>query len=267
MNPLDILRRTPKNNCGQCGHPACLAFAAAVAREGEDPDRCPFLDRQGLILENDTDFSRGDAEQELALIAHLQEKVALLDFSKLAGPLGADWREESPDILYFPYLGQQTALGKTSIRIDGREPADHRDTILLYNYVQGSGGRPPAADWVGLESLPNTISKVRTLAVYCEERLARLFSIPPPAPLIEAAGVLGGQSGGSDSATFDFVIPVLPMVPHYVLFWEAAVEEGFPAKVKVLFDRHVLDFLDLESLVFAAERLADRLGELLVPPV
>jgi hypothetical protein len=33
--------------------------------------------------------------------------------------------------------------------------------------------------------------------------------------------------------------------------------------VKVLFDRRVLDFLDLESLVFSAERLADRLAALI----
>ncbi|MCW5200548.1 DUF3786 domain-containing protein, partial [Desulfobulbus sp. F4] len=44
--------------------------------------------------------------------------------------------------------------------------------------------------------------------------------------------------------------------------WEADTEDGFAAKVKVLFDHHVLDFLDLESLVFAAERMADRLLEL-----
>lgn len=28
MNPFEIVRRTPKTNCGQCGHAACLAFAA-----------------------------------------------------------------------------------------------------------------------------------------------------------------------------------------------------------------------------------------------
>jgi Na+-translocating ferredoxin:NAD+ oxidoreductase RNF subunit RnfB len=48
MGPLEILRRTPKNNCGRCGYPTCLAFAAAVAREGEEPSRCPIHDRKGV---------------------------------------------------------------------------------------------------------------------------------------------------------------------------------------------------------------------------
>jgi len=49
------------------------------------------------------------------------------------------------------------------------------------------------------------------------------------------------------------------MVPQFLLFWEEEPEDGFAAKAKVLFDHHVLDFLDLESLVFSAERFAERL--------
>ena len=49
------------------------------------------------------------------------------------------------------------------------------------------------------------------------------------------------------------------MIPQYLLFWEKEPEDGFEAKTKVLFDHHVLDFLDLESLVFSAERMAERL--------
>jgi CO dehydrogenase/acetyl-CoA synthase gamma subunit (corrinoid Fe-S protein) len=52
MNPLEIVRRTPKtSHCGQCAHATCLAFAAAVARGGEGPDKCPFLDRAGLTMD------------------------------------------------------------------------------------------------------------------------------------------------------------------------------------------------------------------------
>ena len=51
-------------------------------------------------------------------------------------------------------------------------------------------------------------------------------------------------------------------MPHYLLFWDEEAEEGFESRVKVLFDQHVLDFLDIESLVFSAERLAERILEL-----
>ena len=48
MNPLEILHRTPKTNCGECGYPTCLAFAAAVTRAGADINVCPYIDLQGL---------------------------------------------------------------------------------------------------------------------------------------------------------------------------------------------------------------------------
>ena len=35
MNPLEILQRTPKTNCGECGQPTCLAFAVAAHLEPE----------------------------------------------------------------------------------------------------------------------------------------------------------------------------------------------------------------------------------------
>lgn len=107
---------------------------------------------------------------------------------------------------------------------------------------------------------------MRTLATYCEERLAALFAGSPRAAVLSACGRLGGLNLPDASADLACMVPVLPRVPHCLLFWGEEPEDGFAARVKVLFDRRVLDFLDLESLVFSAERLADRLALLLADP-
>ncbi|MBU1138622.1 MAG: DUF3786 domain-containing protein, partial [Proteobacteria bacterium] len=114
-------------------------------------------------------------------------------------------------------------------------------------------------EWIGMESLPNSISKIRTLRVYCEERIASYFTGRPDllkrcAPLLDA--VL--QEDSEQSCTAAFLVPVLPRLPLFVLFWDEEQEDHFPAKVKVLFDQDVLAFLDIESLVFASERMAER---------
>jgi len=269
MNPLDILQRTPKTNCGECGHPTCLAFSAAVSRAGAEITLCPYIDLQGIVSKKSgrkKDMNelaeQVAAEHDLALVRHLQEKVSTLDFGSIGKPLGAGWSNDNPDFLYLRYLGQDVMLGKMKMLMDSNEVVDPRDQILLYNYVHSCGGRKPDNTWVGMESLPNSISKVKTLATYCENKIAEHLSGKPAFLLKEIGGQLDGYEGPDDlssSATSSLIVPVLPMVPQYLLFWEKEPDDGFEAKTKVLFDHHVLDFLDLESLVFSAERLAEKL--------
>ena len=270
MTPHQFLKFIPATNCGECGYPACLAFAVAVTKGGVSPELCPYLNKKELPEElspqkNNVGLEaveRGQEERDMALVAHLKSKVLDLEFKSLSVRLGADWQENTPDELRFIYLGRQVILDRDEVIVGGRQLVDPRDQILLYNYVAFGGGRRPEGNWVGMESLPNSISKIRTLATYCELRLAKRFS-----GRADVLGTLCQQIGGADgpgdqSAEVGLVIPVLPRVPHYLLFWDEEPEDGFDARVKVLFDTHVMDFLDLESLVFAAERLADRLAEL-----
>ncbi len=265
MNPLEFLKYTPKTNCGDCGHPTCLAFAVAVTKGGVDPGRCPHVDPAALPALAGADgpgleaVDRGQEERDMALVAHLKSKVSNIDFQAAARTLGARWSPDEPQVLCFRYLGRPVRLGRDDVRMDGEEVVDPRDQILLYNYVAFGGGRVPDGTWIGMESLPNSISKVRTLATYCEMRLADRFS-GRAAALDAACARIDGRGGPpGQSATVASVIPVLPHVPLYLLFWDEEPDDGFEARVKVLFDHHVMDFLDLESLVFAAERMADRL--------
>lgn len=273
MNPLDILQRTPKTNCGECGHPTCLAFAAAVSRAGLEITLCPYIDLTGLeinVISSTKDLENlaeeVATEHDLSLVRHLREKVSQLNFGAIASALGAKWHKYNPETLRLRYLGQDVVLSKKEILINNDTVADPRDQILLYNYVFSEGGRQPDNNWVGMESLPNSISKVKTLGTYCENRIAEHLSGKPGHILKDIGQQFDGYEGPaelSSSATSSLVVPVLPMVPQFLLFWEEEPEDGFAAKAKVLFDQHVLDFLDLESLVFSAERFAERLVLLL----
>lgn len=272
MNPLEILHRTPKTNCGECGHLTCLAFAAAVARAGADISVCPYINLQGLEAaalssKKDMEDLAGQVaeEHDWALVKHLREKVSKIDFGSIAGSLGASWNEQNPDVLSLRYLGQEVMLGKAEIFLSNDTVVDPRDQILLYNYVHSCGGKKPDGTWIGMESLPNSISKIRTLATYCEKKIAKFLSGKPAHVLTDLGVQLDGYDGPPDlgsTATNSLIVPVLPMVPQYLLFWEEDSEVGIEAKAKVLFDHSVLDFLDLESLVFSAERFAERLVQL-----
>lgn len=50
---LEVLRHLPRTNCGGCGVPTCLAFAALVATDPTALERCPDLalpDRAGSLV-------------------------------------------------------------------------------------------------------------------------------------------------------------------------------------------------------------------------
>lgn len=202
-------------------------------------------------------------EKDKALVTYLKNKVRKVDLSMAAFGLGCEWSGPAPDFLRFRYLGQDVTLSSEGVFFGGKEVEDPRDQILLYNYISFGGGVIRSGEWVGMESLPNSISKVRTLRVYCEERIAAHFC-GRVAKLRECAaridGVLQDIQGQACSAAFQ--VEVLPRLPVMLLFWDEDQEDGFPPRVKVLYDRNVLSVLDLESLVFASERMAERLVEL-----
>jgi hypothetical protein len=267
MNPLEVLKRTPKSNCGACGYAACLAFAANVARSGEDPKKCPYINLDGLTFEKQagTSLDKMAEKHDLDLIRHLQDKIRDLDFTAIASPLGLSLPPGEMGVLSFSYLGQSVLLSKSRILINGKEPEDPRDQILLYNYVYSGGADPPSGIWTGLESLPNSISKIKTLATYCENRLSQLFAGQSIDRIFSLCAQLGGKPARNTSATAAAIIPVLPNLPQQLLFWDEEPEDGFDARIKILFDKNVLDYLDLESLVFSSERMADRLILLFSP--
>ncbi len=272
LQPLEFIKFTPKTNCGECGYPACLAFAVAVTKGGEDPRKCPHVDVRALgeefaLAERGSGGMAGVAglldEKDKALVAHLKSKIRDLDLAVVAPAIGCEWSGPETDCLRFRYLGRDVTLSSQGVFFGDQAVEDPRDQILLYNYVYYGGGDGIAGEWVGLESLPNSISKVRTLRVYCEERIAGHFC-GRERLLRDCASRIDAQPRDEQeqSCSAAFLVAVLPRLPMVLLFWDEEPEDGFGPRVKLLYDRNVLSVLDMESLVFASERMAERLVEL-----
>jgi len=98
---------------------------------------------------------------------------------------------------------------------------------------------------------------VVTLKRYTEDKLAGEFEKRGD-ELKKRLIAMNAEETGQCHADFCLVVPVLPKIPIQVHFWDAEEEDGFPASVKVLFDRNALEFLDIESLIFASERMAEK---------
>lgn len=256
LGVLEIVKVLPKTNCGECGEAGCLAFALALSTGKRSLEECPYVDRDKISGEI---ISRPASERDQAyrILEEVKNKARNIDFEKAAPGLGLSLKEGR---LYIPYLDGEVELTKEGARrLDGLE-LDPRDQILLYNYVIFQGYTPLSGNFVGLEAFPNSISKVATLRRYAEEKLARALEEDFEA-LQEAMKRFRSRrlSGEADLAA---EIQVLPRVPLRVYFWHGDPEEALSPEVKILYDSRATEYLDLESLVFCAERLVERWIEL-----
>ncbi len=252
---FDILKETKKDNCGECGYPTCMAFAAAVHTGGCSKSACPYI-------KGATDKVKPALQDpETALAKELKQKVKGLDLPERAPGLGAQVVDtEYGKALRLRYLGRDVYISAEKIYAEDGEELETRDQILLYNYLFFGGKGDLSGEWVGLESFPNSISKVVTLKRYTEEKIARHFA-GRPGLFLERCKGLGGLDVPECQADACVTVPVLPKVPIQLHFWDEDKDDGFPAEVKALFDKRALDFLDIESLIFAAERLAETITQ------
>ena len=197
-------------------------------------------------------------DPDTVLLKTLKEKVSTVDLAERGPRLGGAVVEENgKQMLRLLYLGDTVLISSENVVSSRGGELDPRDQILLYNYLFFGGRGELSGDWVGLESFPNSISKVVTLKRYTEDKLAREFQ-GRGRELERVLSQMGAQKVKECHADFCVVVPVLPMVPVQVHFWDADEDDGFPASVKVLFDSNALEFLDIESLIFAAERMTEK---------
>lgn len=266
MSVLDVFKVLPQTNCGECGQSTCLAFATQVIKEGEDLEKCPYLPAESgpavaaVKVQQGQGIGRRRETIAIALEA-VQEKVALLNFAALAPGLGAAYGEEDgKPYLGFPFFGQPLKVFKDQVQYPPGVHANPWDAIFLYNYIASRGQKPLTGEWITYQSLPNSVSKVKTLE-RLQREFATEFSYRLPELKERAACLKAEPVTVGEDADFEAVFWPLPKVPVVLLFWDTEKEENFPAQARFLFDVTVSDFLDLESLLFLVEGLIDRFHE------
>ncbi|MBN2332270.1 MAG: DUF3786 domain-containing protein [Deltaproteobacteria bacterium] len=263
---LELLKMLPRTNCGACGYSTCMAFATHVLREGEKPSKCCHFEAEKLarveaILK---------AQEEGGITAfpghfvsarkHVISKIQDYDLEELAPFLGAEYgeRDGRPGLVINLLQRRYEVTLDEVVPVDGPQE-DVWEHVLLYNYIAGACREPLKGNWVAMGELPGALAKQKGFGEGCEEKIAAGFGGRLPA-LKQALGHLGAVSPPMDTnAEFHAVFYPLPRVPFLLYFWDEDRDDGFPAKVKILFDATVLCYLDIESLVFLGEKTAQRL--------
>lgn len=265
LTPIDLYKLTPKTNCGECGFPACLAFATQVIVGQADIEACPYLVKEDLgpfraqlLGQQQAGIGMKREGFEKAL-EYLRGRLRECDFEGVAASIGASYRQANGEAaLEFRYFDRQVVATREGVRDAVDEELNPWEKIFIYNYII-DGAVEPSGVWVGMESLPNSVSKVKSLRTHCEARLAGEYG-ENPSKLPEIVAAIGREiSSDMGNADFAAEFQILPKLSMRILWWAEDLDEGFESQVKFLFDSKVLETLDLESLLFACERLTDLL--------
>ena len=258
---MDIYRDLPRTNCGDCGKGSCFAFASAVYLEAFPLGSCPHLAAERLLAMEArlAEGAPGGARQrpasgEQALRALLAD-LAAVDVAAQAERCGGEYVSGPDEGVRLRFLEQHYLINRSGVAaLTGEAPTVWVKVFLLI-YLTRAAGSPVTERWVAYRDLPNTISKATSFE-RCAAEIAEEF-VGEPDRLDRSVTALGGRPAEAGAADRAWRLQVLPRVPVLLLFWDR--EEEFEARVTLLLDRGVLDYLDQEALVFLVEALSHRL--------
>jgi uncharacterized protein DUF3786/putative Fe-S cluster protein len=256
---VEVYKLLPKTNCGKCGTTSCFGFAAKLATSQAKTDDCPNMtDSAREVLrgaEQEHDDSPGTVFEQ-TLVA-LKPKVAALDFTRVAESLGATLLEMG--CLEIAFLNEQYTVTRDCILDSAGRVPEPFIAILIYNHLCMPDPPPPSGEWITFGSVPASHAKDKAWAGHVEEVIAKHFAGNADG-LRKACERLGGRSAtvsGSHDAAYEFRF--FPHYPVLLLFYDAVPDEDFPTQVKLLLDRNVDKYLDIESIVVLGEEFAGRL--------
>jgi len=168
---LEILGLLPGSNCGDCGYPSCMAFAAALSRQEADPTQCaglgnplrqnavyPVYDTQGNLKRTvviDIDAGRALKEKQ-AHIAKLEQELARLTRIDRSvgdcanGSLPAPLTERELQVLRLMARGASNNEISDLLQISHHTVKSH--VIHIFNKL-GVDDRTEASVWAARHSL------------------------------------------------------------------------------------------------------------------
>ncbi len=269
VTAVDIYKKLPQTNCGRCGSPSCFVFATRVALRQEVIEKCVSLsgdelkELNALVSEIKT-LTTGTGSNAYAQAAEeIKNRIKDIDFKESANGLGAEHlKEDDKEYLHLAFLNHNYRVSKTGdvVGDDGKPPSAWA-RIFLIIYINAGGKGSLKNEWISFGDLPNTFAKQKSFKDNSENVLIKNFA-GKKEELREACSLLGGADAATEfKSDLAYKFSVLPKIPFLLLFWDENKEEEFPARVKILMDKTVLNFIDIESLVFLAERLAKELCE------
>lgn len=245
MNAIQLYKKLPGKNCGECNVNTCMAFAMSVLQGLSELSACPYLpEKEASTLQ--ASVRRSDWRERL--IRDLRQEVKNISFKDIAEDIGAELRD---NMLILKCLGREfSIMPEGNIHTQGNMTPWVQ--ILLLHYIRIHGKAKLSDRWTSYSELKSGMVKASSFARDCEEPLRALLDNSTDA-VASILRRLGASHRDSFPAPFAWHLYLLPRIPVMILYWPQ--DDEFDSKVKILFDSTADIFLDAEAIIFLLEGL------------
>ncbi len=245
MNPIDIYKKLPKTNCGDCVQKACMPFAFALLKGDADLSDCT-----GLTEEEKGEMAavvrKTDWREDL--IANLKDEITKIRFHEVSDNLGAEFRDGhlfircfGRDVIVGPYGEMQTQSGLTPWM-----------RMLVLFYIRNGGTQGLSGKWVLHSELMGGLMKYKAFKRECEGPLKELLDkhFKKVSFRLDA---YGAEHPGGFATQNAWLVYVFPRLPVLFLYWPA--DDEFESQVTIRFDSTADKCFDVEQLIFLVEEI------------
>jgi len=241
--PLRIYKLLSKSNCGQCGIPTCLAFAAAVIKQEKKLDECPFLDKETITdtegrIERPPNMESIREEQ----LKDLKKRMLAFDICSRTELLGA---RSNGETLVIKCLGKEFEIDANG-NVKSQCHTHSWFSLPLLDYILNCTGEELTGRWVPFRELENGQTWNPLFEQRCErplkkiadaynelfEDLIRMFS--------------GTSSFNNFNSDISVVLYPLPKVPVLICYWKP--EDDLESRLHLFFDDTAEKNLPIGSL-------------------
>ena len=251
MNPVEIYKKLPGTNCGDCKQKSCMPFAFALLKGEADISECPRVtDKE----KGEMTLSVKENDWREALIVSLKEDITKVGFHEASGNLGAELRDGK---LFIRCFGRDVIVGP-----DGEIQPQNNLTpwmrMLVLFYIRNGGGHGISGKWVLHSELMGGSMKYKAFQRECEEPLRELFDrhFEKVALILDGYGSVHPTGFATPNA---WLLNVFPMLPVVFLYWPE--DDEFESKVTIRFDSTADKYFDVEQLIFLIKEIVKDIEE------
>ena len=258
-NPLELYNFLPKTNCGHCGVPSCMAFAARILQGLLAINACPYLEKRVANLLSSSIVRRKTPDNEhYEVIKQLQREVQLLDFSSVAPRIGAKLIDKQ---LAINCLGKDFFISQAG-EMTSSCHINHWLYVPLLHYIIECEGVTPLNNWIPFHELSNAGQWSQYFSHRCEEAL-RLLTDAHQELIFEILSLFGAKPmTTTGDADHSLLIMPLPKVPFLIHYWQQ--EDGFPSQLNILLDHSANRNINAHSVNLLARGIVEMFRQLIV---